>query len=226
MTPDQPPQTSAAPPVAASGPVVEGSGSGAVGVRRLTPGEFAREFEGASRALWCIAAAITGDRSRAEDVVQEAALAALQKLDEFEAGTSYLAWMGRFVRYTALNEARKQRTRAAAPLEDIDVPLREGSRAPDADRAVSVLGMLSREQGAFDDHVLQALKQLDEVARACLLLRTVHDMPYKQIAQVLDVPEGTAMSHVHRARQSMRQRLSERPGQPGSTGPLGRGRSA
>jgi RNA polymerase sigma-70 factor (ECF subfamily) len=50
---------------------------------------------------------------------------------------------------------------------------------------------------------------LDEVARACLLLRTVHDMPYKQIAQVLEVPEGTAMSHVHRARQAMRQRLME-----------------
>jgi RNA polymerase sigma-70 factor (ECF subfamily) len=175
----------------------------------LTPGEFAREFENASRALWCIAAAITGDRSRAEDVVQEAALAALQKLDEFEAGTSYLAWMGRFVRYTALNEARKQRTRAAAPLDGIDVAEQWGSTGPESDRTVSVLGMLSREQGSFDDKVLGALKQLDEVARACLLLRTVHDMPYKQIAQVLEVPEGTAMSHVHRARQAMRQRLME-----------------
>jgi RNA polymerase sigma-70 factor (ECF subfamily) len=175
----------------------------------LTPGEFAQEFEGASRALWCIAAAITGDRARAEDVVQEAALAALQKLDEFEAGTSYLAWMGRFVRYTALNEARKQRTRAAAPLEDVDVPEPMGSTDPESDRAVSVMGMLAPQQGAFDDKVLKALKQLDEVARACLLLRTVHDMAYKQIAQVLEIPEGTAMSHVHRARQVMRQRLTQ-----------------
>lgn len=222
MTPDQPPQTSAAPSMASTGPGAEGPGGGigATGVRRLTPREFAREFEGASRALWCIAAAITGDRSRAEDVVQEAALAALQKLNEFEAGTSYLAWMGRFVRYTALNEARKQRTRAAAPLEDVDVPLPDGSTGPDSDRAVSAIGVLAREQAAFDDKVLGALKQLDEVARACLLLRTVHDMPYKQIAQVLDVPEGTAMSHVHRARQVMRQRLSEAPGK------TGQGRSA
>jgi RNA polymerase sigma-70 factor (ECF subfamily) len=182
-------------------------GAGAAG-RRLSPAEFAGEFAAASRALWCIAAAITGDRSRAEDVVQEAALAALQKLDDFEPGTSFLAWMGRFVRYTALNEARRQRTRAAAPLEAVDVAEPDGSTAPEADRAVALSGALSIEQGAFDDHVLKALKQLDEVARACLLLRTVHDMPYKQIALVLDVPEGTAMSHVHRARQAMRHQLS------------------
>lgn len=213
MTPDQPPPrpSSAAPPLALSGGGEEGQGGGvgAARVRRLTPGEFAKEFEGASRALWCIAAAITGDRARAEDVVQEAALAALQKLDEFEAGTSYLAWMGRFVRYTALNEARKQRTRAAAPLEGVDVPEPAGSADPEADRAVSALGTLSPEQGAFDDKVLKALNQLDEVARACLLLRTVHDMAYKQIAQILEIPEGTAMSHVHRARQALRQRLSQ-----------------
>lgn len=179
------------------------------GERRLTPADFAREFEGVSRALWCIAAAIIGDRSRAEDVVQEAALAALQKLDDFEVGTSYLAWMGRFVRYTALNDARKQRTRHAAALDGVDVAQPAGSAEAQSDRAVSVAGVVNREEGAFDDRVLKALNQLDDVARACLLLKTVHDMPYKQIAQVLDVPEGTAMSHVHRARQVMRQRLSQ-----------------
>lgn len=218
MTPDRPARH--APSSAAPHGVAPGSRRGAVGAspvggpgggvsmsRRLTPEEFAREFEGVSRALWCIAAAITGDRSRAEDVVQEAALAALQKLEDFEAGTSFLAWMGRFVRYTALNEARRQRTRAAAPLESVDVPSHDGSTGPEADRTVAASGALAIEQGSFDDHVLKALKQLDEVARACLLLRTVHDLPYKQIALLLEVPEGTAMSHVHRARQAMRQHL-------------------
>jgi RNA polymerase sigma-70 factor (ECF subfamily) len=182
-------------------------GGGGGGVRRLSPAEFAREFEGASRALWCIAAAITGDRSRAEDVVQEAALAALQKLDDFEAGTSFLAWMGRFVRYTALNDARRNRTRAAAPIDAVDVAQPRGSTGPESDRAVAISGEFSARSGAFDDQVLRALHQLDETARACLLLRTVHDMPYRQISLLLDVPEGTAMSHVHRARQAMRQRL-------------------
>lgn len=206
MTPDPSRQTSSAPPGGVVGD--ERAGSGGAPLRRLTPDEFAREFESSSRALWCIAAAITGDRSRAEDVVQEAALAALPKLAEFEAGTSFLAWMGRFVRYTALNEARRQRTRAAATLDGVDVAEHAGSTQPESNRAVSLLGVLAREQSSFDDHVLKALKQLDEVARACLLLRTVHDLPYKDIALVLDVPEGTAMSHVHRARQAMRRHLT------------------
>lgn len=140
-------------------------------------------------------------------MVQEAALAALQKLDDFEAGTSFLAWMGRFVRYTALNDARRNRTRAAGPIDSVDVAQPRGSTGPESDRAVAASGELSARSGAFDDQVLKALLQLDETARACLLLRTVHDMPYRQISLVLDVPEGTAMSHVHRARQAMRQRL-------------------
>jgi RNA polymerase sigma-70 factor (ECF subfamily) len=187
---------------------------------RLTREAFAAEFTAVSRALWCIAAAIVGDRSRAEDVVQDAALAAMQKLGEFEPGTSFLAWMGRFVRYTALNEARKQRTRAAGSIDDVEpaVPESSGGVPGLAERhwegssaAITSRGRLALDQAAFDDKVLGALKALEETARACLLLRTVHDMSYKEIALALDLPEGTAMSHVHRARQAMRARLATDP---------------
>ena len=178
---------------------------------RFTRDQFAHEFALSSRAMWCIAAAVIGDKSRAEDVVQEAALAALQKLDEFEPGTSFLAWMGKFVRYTALNEARRRKMRAAASLDAVDSPVagpvavEESSDA----RTVTSVGSVTTDQRVFDDHVAAALNMLDEIARACLLLRTVHDMPYKEISLALDVPEGTAMSHVHRARKLMRDHLSD-----------------
>ncbi len=190
---------------------------GTAGVR-LSREEFAAEFTGVSRALWCIAASVVGDRTRAEDVVQEAAVAAMQKLDEFEPGTSFLAWMGRFVRYTALNEARRQKTRAAGTLDGVDVAVGAGPETPSerSARVVTSRGQIARDQGSFDDRVLSALDLLDETARACLLLRAVHDMSYKDIALALDVPEGTAMSHVHRARQSMRQRLT--PDRPSPAG--------
>lgn len=186
------------------------SGTGATGPRRtITREEFAREFAGVSRALWCIAAAVVGQRSRAEDVVQEAAMAAWQKIDDFEAGTSFLAWMGKFVRYTALNEARRQRMRAAAPLDGVDAQVSKSGAAQDDRWSVTSRGAVSADQTGFDDHVVSALNDLDETARACLLLRTVHDMAYRDIALVLDVPEGTAMSHVHRARKLMRDQLAE-----------------
>ena len=45
------------------------------------------------------------------------------------------------------------------------------------------------------------------MARASFLLRSLRGLPYSEIAVLLDIPEGTAMSHVHRSRARMRQRL-------------------
>ena len=59
----------------------------------------------------------------------------------------------------------------------------------------------------FDDQTRRALQQLDETPRSCLLMRTVLDMSYRQIAEALGIPENTAMSHVHRSRQRMRESL-------------------
>lgn len=174
--------------------------------RAFSRADFAAEFAGCSRALWCIAAGVLGDRSRAEDVVQEAALAAMQKLDEFQPGTSFLAWLGRFVRYTALNEVRRQRMRTAAPLDDSYAA--DPKSGPPSPPAISARGELPEDQALFDDRLVAALASLDQTARACLLLRTILDMPYRQIALALDIPEGTAMSHVHRSRLSLRTMLS------------------
>ena len=73
---------------------------------------------------------------------------------------------------------------------------------------ISSDGRLLVDQGAFDDGVLRALSSLDETARACLLLRTLLDLPYRDISLALGIPEGTAMSHVHRARGILRRKLS------------------
>src|SRR6185503_13659537 len=63
------------------------------------------------------------------------------------------------------------------------------------------------DTGAFDDHVVAGLRELGEVPRACLLLRTLRELSYAEIAELLEIPEGTAMSHVHRARLALRARL-------------------
>jgi RNA polymerase sigma-70 factor (ECF subfamily) len=181
---------------------------------RLTSEEFGKLFEASSRRLWCIAAAVAGDRSRASDVLQEAALIALGKLDEFEAGTSFNAWMGQIVRFPALNEGRKrkkERPQLTDPATlDEGLPAGGGRTGP-----VDSKGALKSGQVEFDDHVNEALNTLEETARACLLLRTVLDLSYREIAESLGIPEGTAMSHVHRARKSVRDRLEAKVMQEG-----------
>lgn len=182
-------------------------------VRRLTPAAFAVEFEGSWRRLWCIAAAIVGDRALADDVLQEAAMIALGKLSQFDARTSFAAWMAQIVRFVALNHSRRRQRHAASPLESPLVQRasvkQSGSEGANAHTPISSRGSLVADQDAFDDRVMTALQSLDESARSCLLLRVLLDLPYKDIAHSLDIPEGTAMSHVHRARTHLRQRLAD-----------------
>ena len=71
-------------------------------------------------------------------------------------------------------------------------------------------GRLTAHQTDFDDEVLFALREISDVARACLLLRVVQQLSYEEIAQTVQIPEGTAMSRVHRAKQTIRQRLKGR----------------
>ncbi len=180
----------------------------------LTDDEFAARFNDAARVLWTIAAGVLGNSADADDVLQEACVMALTKLDQYRPGTHFTAWMGQFVRNVALNHARKRHRRAtivAAPEVFADVEARDARGATGAggsELPIDARGELVLDQAAFDDEVLVALRGLSTVQRSCLLLRSVLDLSYREIAQALELPEGTAMSHVHRARTFLRERLA------------------
>jgi RNA polymerase sigma-70 factor (ECF subfamily) len=164
---------------------------------RLSRADFAALLREHHRTLWFIAASVLGDKAHAHDAVQEAAMIAMSKLDDFDPSTSFAAWMGQVVRYTALNEGRKLvRTRARGVADDE----RSGP-----DRAAAPTP--GPEDAAFDAKVSEALQTLDDRVRACLLLRTVQGLSYAAISTALGLPEGTVMSHVHRAKAALRLRL-------------------
>ncbi len=175
-------------------PGLPGAGSG-VGVsgKGIDRAAFAELFRRSARAMWSIAAAIVGDADEAHDVVQEAAMTALGKLDEFDPATDFAAWAGQIVRYTALNE-RRRRKRERGRVEKI------AQGEP--------IGALDPIPG--DSAVGAALGELDEPARTCVLMRIVTGMSYAEISKALGIPEGTAMSHVHRSRGRLRDALEKR----------------
>jgi len=155
----------------------------------LTHAEFGERFGEVSRRLWCIAAAVLGDPVRAEDIVQDAALTAMDRLDQFDPSTSFAAWMGQIVRYAALNARRAHgRERAASSAIGAE---------PAAPGAVGT--------PALDAEVLDALGVLDDTARECLVLKVVLGLTYEEIGEALSIPSGTAMSHVSRARRGVRE---------------------
>lgn len=181
----------------------------------LDPGMAA--FESAirthSRVLWSVAAAVLGRREGAEDAVQEAVIVALGKRDEFSRVENFPAWMAQIVRFVALNKRRSARIRLAEGEETLQhVPAR--SSREDGGDLIDQKGRMVGGTAAFDDNVMRAINGLDETPRACLLLRVINDMSYKEIGQILEIPEGTAMSHVFRARKAMLERLGGSAARP------------
>ena len=180
--------------------------------RSLSPDEFADRLKDSFRVLWLIAVGITRDAAAAEDVVQDAAMVALGKLEDFDRTTNFTAWMSQTVRFVAYNYSRKEIRRRASAIDPVDM---EGHAVAPTGRelgfdglAAARSGRLPTEQTHFDDAVVRALESVSEVARSCLLLRTLADLDYAEISRLLGIPEGTAMSHVHRTRAALREQLA------------------
>ena len=151
----------------------------------------------------------------AEDIVQEAAIVAWQKRNQFKPRNSFPAWMSEIVRLCALNYTRKSIRRKTNPADPASIDrLDAGSprlASPRRGEAVAVTaeGQLHEAQTEFDDHVVRALESLGDVPRSCLLLRTVAELSYVEISACMQIPEGTAMSHVSRSKARLRRLLHE-----------------
>ncbi|MEM1304959.1 MAG: RNA polymerase sigma factor [Planctomycetota bacterium] len=180
---------------------------------KLSQNEFASRLGEHYAQLWTVAAAVLGDRHQADDVVQDAAMTGLKKIADYTPGTNFAAWMSQIVRFTALNH-RKRRpagNHALVGLHGVDEPAaKQSDGVPKAhDR-----GQLDPHQQWFDDCTARAINDLEPDRRACLLLRVVHELSYDEIATIVGVPAGTAMSHVHRAKGVLRQQLAAEFGVP------------
>lgn len=181
-------------PTTANGTGAEGRGAD----------DFAALLRSARPRMFLVALAIVADRTEAEDVLQDATITGLNKYraGEFTAGTNFDAWMGQITRYTALNARRSRR---ASPA-----PLGEGAHRLSSTSSPRILNHGTPMDTIEDTDLRNAMAQLAEAPRLCLVLRIVGGLPYSTIAQIVGIPEGTAMSHVHRAQRSLRQVLLSR----------------
>lgn len=186
---------------------------------RLTPEAYASAWQQDRARVWALALGLLGHRADAEDLVQEAVVVGLQRLDQFQPDTRFVAWMGQIVRHLAMNHRRKKVRRQTQPSAELDSVAAEPEvsvvlDAPPNHRDGNQPKMYDgQDADAFglDDDLHAGLMTLAPEARACLLMRTIHGMSYDDIAAIVGVPPGTAMSHVHRSRQRLRSMLSTQP---------------
>ncbi len=146
---------------------------------------FARWLEPLLETSGAYAYAIVGNRTDAEDAVQEAALKAYRKFAAFDSSRSFRGWWLAVLRNCCRDLLRRRRRFGARSLEDepaAATPIQPSDVQSDLGRALRALSV---------DH------------REILQLRYYADCSYRDIAAALAIPEGTVMSRLHAARQAL-----------------------
>ena len=142
---------------------------------------------------------LTRDPVAAQDVAQEAMLRALRYFHAFR-GEEARPWLLRIVRNTWIDLRAKQRRATSR------------SRWPRTSRRTGPTPSRARWPATGARQVAAALAALPAEMREILVLREIEDLPYKQIAAVLDLPIGTVMSRLARARETLAAELRGRLG--------------
>jgi len=138
-----------------------------------------------TRSLLRVARRLTAEPARAEDLVQETMLSAWRSFQQFRAGTNARAWLFRILINAFYAQQRRKRA------EFVDAP------EIGAESGVEVAVELS-----------QALDSLSIEHRAVLMLGVVEGFTCQEMAGILDVPMGTVMSRLSRAREALRAKLT------------------
>jgi len=133
------------------------------------------------------ARALVGERSSADDLVQDTLERAWAKLHLYRRGTDLRAWLFTVMHNVHVNRVRA--TRVNDPLEDEMPELAQRGTQPDA--------LLVRDLD-------RAIARLPADQRAVLLLVTLEELSYEEVARTLGIPIGTVMSRLSRAREKLR----------------------
>jgi len=140
---------------------------------------------------------IAGNRVDAEDIVQEASLRAFKNIRGFS-GVNPRAWVLTIVRNTSYSWLAKNRPKTLVLGEDLDQRTRETIEQEDPQTPeTALIAKLDAQQ------VRKAMASLPVPFREVLVLREIHDLDYRTIAEVAALPIGTVMSRLARARSML-----------------------
>ncbi len=154
---------------------------------------FEQEFVPLLDAVYAFSYRLTGDRTQAEDLVQETFLKAWRFIERYTAETNAKAWLFRICRNAFINDWRSRKTQPRTrDIEDPTVRLLPVVENP-----------LNERMG---DEVMLAINALTSNFRTVVLL-DLEDFTYEEISAILDIPIGTVRSRLHRARNILAKRL-------------------
>ena len=149
---------------------------------------------------------ITGNRTDADDVVQDACLRAFRAIWSTADGNPR-AWVLTIVRNTAYTWLRKNRPAALVGVEDLEAVENAQAVRGDAEAETPETALIAKTDSA---HLEAAIAALPAPFREALVLRDVQGLSYREIAEVTGVPIGTVMSRLARGRGQLIKTIGRR----------------
>ncbi|HEV3397516.1 MAG TPA: sigma-70 family RNA polymerase sigma factor [Xanthobacteraceae bacterium] len=148
---------------------------------------------------------LTGNRADAEDVVQEACLRAYRAIATF-AGGNARAWVLTIVRHTAYTWLRRNRSASLVMVDDLEAVERAQADPSDRDKPTPETELIAKADAA---RLEAAIAELPAPFKETLVLRDIQGLDYREIAEVTEVPIGTVMSRLARARRRLAARITK-----------------
>lgn len=152
---------------------------------------------------------IVNDRAEAEDVAQEVFVTIFKHVDQFRGDAKFSTWMFRIATNHARNRVKYLSRRSRKKHQDIDdtpdsamdsSPLSADVARPDEQAAGNELETIIQE----------GLATLNEIHRTIIILRDIENLAYSEIAEIVELPEGTVKSRLFRARAALKEYVAER----------------
>jgi RNA polymerase sigma-70 factor, ECF subfamily len=171
---------------------------------------FGRLVQRHQRRVYAAALHILGNHSDADDATQETFVRAYRGLATFDGRADFFTWLYRITVNTALNALRGGKRGEALAHKSGTEAAHVGGR-PEALGQPGADPALKTQQNAEIQQVLAAIAELSPSLRVTLVLATIEELPHKQIAEILEIPEGTVAWRVNEARRLLRQRLAQNP---------------
>jgi RNA polymerase sigma-70 factor (ECF subfamily) len=167
---------------------------------------FEREFLPHINAMYNFGYRLTLERDDAKDLVQDTYFKAYRFIESFQKGTNAKAWLFRILKNSFINDYRKK-TKEPSKVDYQEVETYYNS--DDVHRQITPDLRVDSLKDMIGDEISNALNSLDVDFRTVIILCDLEGFKYEEMAKILDIPIGTVRSRLHRARQLLKEKLSE-----------------
>jgi len=159
------------------------------------------------RRIYHVVYGMVRSQEDARDLAQDCFVKAFQNLHRFRLESKFYTWLCRIAMNLSIDHLRKMKHRSHAAFDEERASGDGAQVVRLSSRRDNPSENVSRQQ--VYSQIMAAVDTLPEDQKQVLILREVEEMPYKEIADILDIPEGTVMSRLYYARRRLQELLAD-----------------